>query len=358
VVKLAPLEHDAYALGLRAAQRAKDVDGIRWAVVGIIKQAWPSKQQEIRNAAMRIAQATLEELQTAGNQAAVDQFRSELDEALIRDCVVKISWSGDADVDLVVEEPSGSVCSLREPRSVSGGVVLGDDYANFEKDKQAGTFSETYVCPQGFAGEYRVRVRKVWGDVVADRVTVDVYKNYRSKNEQHQRQHVAVNSDDDTMVVFNLEQGRRNDPIEAQQLVASVERQAAISQAVMAQQLGSISDPSILPGRSENDPFDLRRQLALARGGAVGYQPVIITLPEGTQLQATAVVSADRRYVRITAAPLFSGIGNVTTFTFAGSAAELDEDEDEADADAADGGGGGGGDAGDGDFDFFDFFDF
>ena len=155
VAKAAPLEQDAYALGLRAAQRAKDADGIRWAAVGIIKQAWPTDQQEIRNSAMRIAQATLEELQAAGNTAAVEQFRRELDEALVRDCVVKVSWSGDADVDLVVEEPSGSICSLREPRSVSGGVVLGDSYANFEKDEQAGTFSETYVCPQGFAGEYR-----------------------------------------------------------------------------------------------------------------------------------------------------------------------------------------------------------
>jgi hypothetical protein len=162
------------------------------------------------------------------------------------------------------------------------------------------------------------------------------------------------------MVVFNLEQGRRNDPIEAQQLVASINRQQTISQAVMAQQLGSISDPSILPGRSEFSPFDLRRQLALARGGAVGYQPVIITLPEGRQMIATAVVSADRRYVRITAAPSFTGIGAVQTFTFAGSAQEVDEedqDEDEADADAADNADVDAPD-GDGDFDFFDFFDF
>jgi hypothetical protein len=238
--------------------------------------------------------------------------------------------------------------------------VLGDTYANFEKNDTAGTFSETYVCPQGFPGEYRIRVRKVWGDVVADRVTVDVYKNYRSKNEQHQRQHVAVNSEDDAMVVFNLEQGRRNEPIENQQLIASVDRQQAISQAVMAQQLGSISDPNIIHGRSESDPFDLRRQLALARGGAVGYQPVIISLPEGTQLFATAVVSADRRYVRITAAPSFTGIGNVTTFTFAGSAAEVDEeDQDQDQTDAADAADNTDLlDAGDGDFDFFDFFDF
>ena len=47
-----------------------------------------------------------------------------------------------------------------------------------------------------------------------------------------------------------------------------------------------------------------------------GFRPVITTLPEGTNMTATGVVSADRRYVRITATPLFSLIGNVSTFNF------------------------------------------
>jgi hypothetical protein len=46
----------------------------------------------------------------------------------------------------------------------------------------------------------------------------------------------------------------------------------------------------------------------------VGYQPVITVLPTGTSLTVTGVVSADRRYVRITPTPLFSGVGSVTTF--------------------------------------------
>ncbi|MBA3485038.1 MAG: hypothetical protein H0T51_24845, partial [Pirellulales bacterium] len=322
VVKAAPLYHEAYTLGLRAAQRVKDNEGIRWATAGILKQAWPADQQAIRDAALRVAQATLEEMRAAGENDAADAFQTQLDDALVRDCVVKVSWSGDADIDLIVEEPSGTSCSLREPRSAGGGVVLGDAYANYEKeDAKAEGFSETYVCPQGFAGEYRVRVRKVWGDVVADRVTVDVYKNYRSKDQKHERQYVPV-GDDDSLVVFNLDQGRRNDPVEAQQLVASIHRQEAISKAVLAQQVSSLDDPSIIPGRGNLDPLDLRRQLALARGGAVGFMPIVISLPEGTSLIAQAVVSADRRYVRISASPSFTGIGNVTTFTFAGSAEE------------------------------------
>jgi hypothetical protein len=34
-------------------------------------------------------------------------------------------------------------------------------------------------------------------------------------------------------------------------------------------------------------------------------------------MQATAVISADRRYVRISSLPFFSSIGNVSTFNFA-----------------------------------------
>ena len=51
------------------------------------------------------------------------------------------------------------------------------------------------------------------------------------------------------------------------------------------------------------------------RSGAVGYQPIISTLPEGTNMFAQAVVSADRRYVRVTTVPLFSGVGQVTQFS-------------------------------------------
>ena len=41
---------------------------------------------------------------------------------------------------------------------------------------------------------------------------------------------------------------------------------------------------------------------------------MIVTLPEGANMAATAVVSADRRYVRITCVPVFSGVSQVHTF--------------------------------------------
>ena len=51
---------------------------------------------------------------------------------------------------------------------------------------------------------------------------------------------------------------------------------------------------------------------------AVAQQPIIVILSEGTSLTVQAVVSADRRFVRLTVVPFFSNIGDVSTFTFTG----------------------------------------
>ena len=51
---------------------------------------------------------------------------------------------------------------------------------------------------------------------------------------------------------------------------------------------------------------------------AAAHQPVVTVLNEGTSLSVQAVVSSDRRFVRLTLVPLFSSIGNVEEFTFEG----------------------------------------
>lgn len=52
---------------------------------------------------------------------------------------------------------------------------------------------------------------------------------------------------------------------------------------------------------------------------AAAYQPVITVLSEGTALTVQAVISHDRRFVRLTVLPVFSNIGDVQEFKFSGS---------------------------------------
>lgn len=67
---------------------------------------------------------------------------------------------------------------------------------------------------------------------------------------------------------------------------------------------------------------------------AAAQQPVIVVLSEGTLMTIQAVISDDRRHVRMTVVPFFSTIGDVQEFTFEGSttttssSASTDDDED------------------------------
>jgi hypothetical protein len=244
------------------------------------------------------------------------EYRSQLENALSRDVVIEVTWTGDADVDLIVEEPGGTVCSLQQARTTGGGVCTGDIASQDTGDKSQ-ALSEKYLNAQAFPGTYRARLRKIYGDVVAGKVIVDVYKHRGTEREMHERQHIKVNDDSDAMIVFELEDGRRLQSLQAQQVEVALQRQQAISQSVLAQRMGDFSDPRIAPIRGPGGNLGVGRGLGLnGQIGAVGYQPVIITLPQGAQMTAQAVVSADRRYVRITPAPSFTSIGNVQNFEF------------------------------------------
>ena len=76
-------------------------------------------------------------------------------------------------------------------------------------------------------------------------------------------------------------------------------------------QMGFVSDTS-------QRPF-VTSVIPVVGDFAAAHQPVVVVLNEGTSLSVQAVVSPDRRFVRLTLLPFFSSIGNVDTFTFTGS---------------------------------------
>jgi hypothetical protein len=313
VSTVAPYRPEPYIRGLDIAHRIHDPSAVQWSCLGILGQAWPAAQQEIEQRAIRVAAASLEQLRKEGRAAEATRFEKELDEALGRDCFVKVTWTGDADIDLLVEEPSGTVCSLRNPRTTSGGVMLGDGFSRAGGQSAEG-YSEVYVCPQGFSGTYRMLIRRVWGNVTAGTVTIDIHTNYRTKKATHLRRQIPL-GDKDALVLFNVPKGRRTEALAEHQIANAAQTQLAVSRAILAQQLNSVSESQATQNFDVNRLFALHGGL-LRRGSAVGFRPVITTLPEGSNMTATAVISADRRYVRITAVPLFSDVGTIRTFNF------------------------------------------
>jgi hypothetical protein len=317
VAILEPMRPEPLVQGLALAQRMNDIDGIKWATAGILSQAWPKNQQEIPQLAGRIATAAYEQLLAEGKKDEAAAFKQELDAAKTRDAVVVVTWTGEADIDVLIEEPSGAICSYRNPRTSGGGVMLGDastvaDTSRGISDRDAGSSSETYVCTQGFNGTYKMLLRRVWGKTSVDRVTVDYYVHRGTPKEKHFRKQIALD-DGEATVAFELQNGRRQEALADEQLANAVAGQLGVGKAILAQQLnqqlGANTDIGTLGSfLGGGNRFGLR--------GAVGYQPVIITLSEGANFSATAVVSADRRYVRCTCVPFFSTIPKVNTFNY------------------------------------------
>ncbi len=135
-----PFRPEPYAMGLACAKRLDDVEGIRWATLGILGQAWPEDQSGIEDRALRLAKATVEQLRQANRADEADAYEKAIEDARLRDVTVKVTWTGDADVDLMVEEPAGTVCSSAHPahdrrwRDAGRRVRGGPEYRRLHRD--------------------------------------------------------------------------------------------------------------------------------------------------------------------------------------------------------------------------------
>ncbi len=319
VAREAPTRPEPFVLGLEMARKLDDMEGIRWATIGILSQAWQNDKADTWNNTYRLAEATLAKLREAGKDQEADAYEAKLDEAVVRDCVVVVSWSGEADVDLLVEEPAGTVCSFRNTRTTSGGVMMGDSLPQASGPSD-GSYREVYVCPKGFSGDYRMLLRRVWGKLTAGKVTVDIYTDFSGDNATFRRQQIPLD-DKDALVLFRVEHGRLQESLEEHQVAQAAAQQVAMRRDILNQQLDAVVDTyalSQLTGSRDRAIQGGARRFG--PGNAVGFQPVIRVLTEGTQLTTTAVISADRRYVRYDGLPRFSGITEVNTFNTAGGA--------------------------------------
>ncbi len=97
----------------------------------------------------------------------------------------------------------------------------------------------------------------------------------------------------------------------------SIEKQVAVNQAILAQSLETNTNSNLGEQLAASRLLAAQGLLNSQFRSAVGFRPVVTPLPEGTTMTASAVISADRRYVRVTPTPLFSGVTDVFTFNFA-----------------------------------------
>ncbi|MBL8827485.1 MAG: hypothetical protein JNM18_10955 [Planctomycetaceae bacterium] len=306
----APLEAEIFTHALELAKRWDDLDAIEWSCEGILRFPWPHSQRHIPEHADQVATTKLRALLKAAEVDRAAEFKRRIDAARTRDCVIRVSWIGSADIDLLVEDPAGSLCSFSNPRSAGGGVLLRDNQTATDERDQTTKFEE-YVCAEGLNGIYRMQIRRVWGKVNGDKISIDFWTQRGTREELRQRQVIEL-KDGEAVVNFQLQGGRRESVDADPRIASTVGYQMAIGKAILAQQFGLPSSGV----RGDQLPVSTTPNRNLL-GAQAGYRPLIITLPTGANMSATAVVSSDRRYVRVTAQPLFSSIPNVNVYNFA-----------------------------------------
>jgi tetratricopeptide (TPR) repeat protein len=310
--ELEPTRPEHWINAFALAQLSGDPQQVRWTTVGVLSQAWPADQKHVRDEAISHAQAAVSQLRRQNRASEADQLEADIRHALSRDLVIRVTWTGNADVDISVVEPTGEICSLRTPRTMAGGVLLGDSFARLERSAAEG-FSEVYECPQGFSGQYQLLVRRIWGKVTADKVTVEVISHHNSPQQKSVAAQVEL-AEGVNVIKFDLAEGRRTEPLEQHQVAHALREQALLGRHLLAQQLGQSFDPQTVQALQATRAQQVGLYPFFPPQGAVGYRPIITVLPQGANLGATAVISADRRYVRITCRPVFSEIGKVLAF--------------------------------------------
>jgi hypothetical protein len=310
-----PTMLEPFANALDVALDLKDDQGIIWAASGILSQAWVDQEHPLRVRAINLLRAKYLEAKQSGNSELAKQIYESWGDAFVKDCVIKVTWTGEADIDLVVEEPSGSICSLNNPHTNAGGILLQGTHTLVKRLSEEG-YTEMYMCPQAFAGDYRVLIKRVWGEPTLGKVQVTVIRHDGDPSESRETQSISLDENGKALVLFNLDSGRRNEPLEERQIATITNRQHQIDRAILGQMLGQFDNAEASAAYNASRGLPSFAELARLRRGAVGYRPVITTIPEGAFMSVTAVVSADRRYVRVTPIPQFTQIVSVSTFNF------------------------------------------
>jgi hypothetical protein len=309
-----------YSEALHFAELAEDASGMQWAAGTLLKQDWPTNSRELQARALQKADALVKKLEAKPErQDDARRLAEAVSAQRRRDLVIKLRYEGQADLDLKVTEPTGTVCWSLNRQSIGGGTLIGDNLADMtEKEK-----SETYLAAEAFSGDYQVDVYRVWGKPDFDKAQVVIIRQQGTKDEHEQL--VTVDLSNPKPIKFRLDGGRRTEaayvpPPSAQQQVE--ESLPDTNSDKVLYKLRNLSS-------SEVTGFAQNRN----RGGSGGGTPIMdrpVTRGPETQkddrvlyqtklssfvkdsmdLTAQAVLAADRRSVRVTVAPVYTPPSN------------------------------------------------
>ncbi len=196
-----PHRLDPHVMSLDLSERLEDPQRMRRGIEQILALGWPGRDKAVRNEVTRRTRRFAEILSQRGEDRDAELLRRTLKENLLRDLEITLSWDGTADLDLIVEESLGAIVRSEMPRSVFGGALLENEFA--ERNR------EVYVCPRAFPGDYSIRFAMIFED--PDDPVRQIELTVRSENPESPFSYTETidRSEMDEERIVSLETGRR-----------------------------------------------------------------------------------------------------------------------------------------------------
>lgn len=155
--EIAPHLPIAHMMSINLALKTKDPKRMADSIERLLSLGWPGMDDTVRQQARRAAETMAKTLREDDRSAEADPLLAHLTESEGRDLYIRLTWKGDADLDLNVGEPLGAVTSHQLRRTVFGGAIIKEGLGSLHAE-------EIYVCPRAFDGDYSVRVATIYND--------------------------------------------------------------------------------------------------------------------------------------------------------------------------------------------------
>ncbi|MDO4588201.1 MAG: hypothetical protein Q4C95_13085, partial [Planctomycetia bacterium] len=341
ISKIMPTRPEPYVRGLALSQDLNDEEAQKWVVLGIASQAWEGKLvDDVWKNGSELAEKLVKKMIDEGRQEEASQFENELAQACVRDIIIEVYWTGDAEIDIAVEEPTKSVCWFAQTRTASGGILRKDPIVlnkSFDELKE-GQRMRCYVCPMGFSGEYNVLLTKSWGTLPQNKVGVQIISNAGTELEKASFVNLEL-KDDSAMFTVELENGRRQEEIKKEILTANalISEMKNQNTRVLDQKVQEYKDAKVAnsaryanqnqaqgsnyrPSYSDNIAVDDKQaeyampEIRYVTPDDPGQMAIVQSINAGASVSLSAAVSSDRRYVLLNPQPMFTQIVKMFTY--------------------------------------------
>ena len=196
----------AYLNALVYAERATDIkaDVVGWAAENLLRRDWPNDGTDYAADAKRKVERIGKKLVEANRLDDAKLVTKATAVEKTRDLVIRLAWQGQADLDLEVREPSGTVASATQKRTTGGGVLKSDIL-----EQDADNKSEVYTAAQAFSGEYRVTVSTALGRAIGNKAQLVVTQFAGTDKQVEKLFDVDLASTKE--ITFTLDGGSRTD---------------------------------------------------------------------------------------------------------------------------------------------------